>query len=238
MENRDNEIKIIAELSPQHGASFSRLIQMCEQAVFGGADILKLQLYSSQNLFESDRKKHLEITLEELREFLDFCDSKYVTPMCSIFDEERLDWCLSENMYIAKIASRTFGHDTLCEKIISSFDTTFISNSHSINNFKYGHEKTKYLYCVSEYPTLLERVFLPEFKEDGYVGYSDHTYGLTAAKTAIVKGAKYIEKHFTLSKGRQQSLQMGHLGAMDLQDLISLRNFADEFSLLGTEKQS
>jgi sialic acid synthase SpsE len=41
------------------------------------------------------------------------------------------------------------------------------------------------------------------------VGFSDHTFGTTAAKIAIARGASYVEKHFTLDRrlpGRDQPL--------------------------------
>ena len=74
---------------------------------------------------------------------------------------------------------------------------------------------------------------MPDFKTSKYKGYSDHTFGLTACKAAVVKGAKYIEKHFTLSKGMQSSINKAHLGSMDFNELVQLRSFCDDFVRMG-----
>lgn len=39
-----------------------------------------------------------------------------------------------------------------------------------------------------------------EFSEARYYGYSDHLHGTEACLVAIARGAKFIEKHFTLNR--------------------------------------
>ena len=47
-----------------------------------------------------------------------------------------------------------------------------------------------------------EDVALPRsFAESVYEGFSDHTIGIEAALVAVGRGARIIEKHFTLNKG-------------------------------------
>jgi sialic acid synthase SpsE len=66
--------------------------------------------------------------------------------------------------------------------------------------------KFTFLHCVSVYPTPLEKVnmlrmdWLRNFTDS--VGYSDHSIGIEAVKLAIIKGASFVEKHFTLGKGK------------------------------------
>ena len=54
------------------------------------------------------------------------------------------------------------------------------------------------LYCCGEYPTPLDNL-LAGVKFEHLQGFSDHTVGLDAAKIALARGAKIIEKHFALS---------------------------------------
>ena len=66
-------------------------------------------------------------------------------------------------------------------------------------------EKVTLLHCTSEYPCPVEAVNLRamDLLSDRFglaVGYSDHTEGLAIAQAAVARGAKVIEKHFTLDR--------------------------------------
>jgi N,N'-diacetyllegionaminate synthase len=68
-----------------------------------------------------------------------------------------------------------------------------------------GNEDLMLLHCTSSYPTPAEDVNLTRISTlrgafDVEVGFSDHTNGTTAAIGATILGARWIEKHFTLSK--------------------------------------
>ena len=61
------------------------------------------------------------------------------------------------------------------------------------------------LHCISCYPTPIEILNLNNIETlqnlfNIRVGFSDHSKGLEAATLAVSKGAKVIEKHFTLNK--------------------------------------
>jgi sialic acid synthase SpsE len=60
----------------------------------------------------------------------------------------------------------------------------------------------KYIWCKSKYPTLKADLtsFPTIFSENKFYGYSDHALGISYCLMAIARGAKYIEKHFTLNK--------------------------------------
>ena len=45
--------------------------------------------------------------------------------------------------------------------------------------------------------------FPKKFTKGGFYGYSDHTIGIETCLLAISRGAKIIEKHFTLDKSDQ-----------------------------------
>ena len=63
-------------------------------------------------------------------------------------------------------------------------------------------ENIKYLWCKSSYPAYpWDLKELPkDFSKSSYFGYSDHSRGIDIPLMAISKGAKVIEKHFTLDK--------------------------------------
>ena len=61
------------------------------------------------------------------------------------------------------------------------------------------------LHCTSQYPAPLDEINLNciemlRDKFDVNVGYSDHSDGIEVSLAAVAKGAKIIEKHFTLDK--------------------------------------
>ena len=70
---------------------------------------------------------------------------------------------------------------------------------------RYSHLRRFYrwaLWCCSKYPTFNEdlKKFPKKFSDKDYFGYSDHTIGIETCLMAISRGAKIIEKHFTLDK--------------------------------------
>ena len=66
-------------------------------------------------------------------------------------------------------------------------------------------ERVHLLHCTTEYPAPLAEVNLRamDTMAEAFglpVGYSDHTRGTTVALAAVARGARIIEKHFTLDK--------------------------------------
>lgn len=66
-------------------------------------------------------------------------------------------------------------------------------------------ERVVILHCVTEYPAAPEQINLRAMDAVAGafglpVGYSDHTLGTAVALAAVARGAKVIEKHFTLDR--------------------------------------
>jgi sialic acid synthase SpsE len=70
---------------------------------------------------------------------------------------------------------------------------------------------------------------MPDFKNSIFDGISDHTLGNAGALFASAHGAKYLEKHFTLRKSFQYETEKAHLGSMDMNDLMEIKQTAFEF---------
>ncbi|MDH3728673.1 MAG: N-acetylneuraminate synthase family protein [Myxococcales bacterium] len=82
-----------------------------------------------------------------------------------------------------------------------------------------------YLFCRSDYPALLENIpdFPVDFVHGGLAGYSDHTLGIDACLLAIARGARIIEKHFTLNKLAGKPTEKAHICSMTPSELAQLR---------------
>ena len=236
MKKKNNSVKIISEVFPQHNGSWEELKRSILLSQAGGATFAKVQLYDSNKLFGNNDREYLNINFNELKNIKKFCDDIGIELFASIFDEEKIDWCEKLNFNYYKIASRTVKDDIpLCEKIISCKKTTFISlgmYDWEKKGLPFKNKMIKYFYCVSRYPTALGELELPNFTSGKIEGYSDHTIGIAACLKAVSKGAKYIEKHFSSNKSANINTEMAHICSMDFDDLKLMKNLADSFALI------
>ena len=83
-----------------------------------------------------------------------------------------------------------------------------------------------FLYCISKYPTELSDLNFKDIDFSKYDGFSDHTVGIAAAQIALARGAKIIEKHFTLDKNMYGP---DHIGSMTPHELSDLTKFKTQF---------
>jgi len=229
------KVLIISELYPQHMGDIHELKRMILQSKIGGADIVKLQIYSSEKLWKDKKRLYLDITKDELKEIKDYSDKFDIELSASIFDREKLSWCEDLNFKTYKIASRTLADDIdLCKEIINTKKKIIASlGMYDIRNGPPFKEKNvEYLYCVSNYPTFLKDIKMPNFNESFINGYSDHTVGIDACLFALSRGASIIEKHFSNNKSINVETQLGHFGSMNLYDLEIIRKTADSFTIL------
>tara|TARA_Y100000031_G_scaffold120551_1_gene134731 strand:- start:336 stop:818 length:483 start_codon:yes stop_codon:yes gene_type:complete len=125
--------------------------------------------------------------------------------MVSIFSKETYEIAKKYNLKRYKIASRTLKeHFNLVELILAEGKDTFISlgmwdgDELPFNDYN----NVKLLWCKSKYPCEpWDLTDLPkDFKNSPFDGYSDHSIGIETPLLAISRGAKIIEKHFTLDK--------------------------------------
>src|SRR6185437_15897771 len=88
------------------------------------------------------------------------------------------------------------------------------------------HRHVTLLHCTSLYPTPVATVNLRAMDTLAAafglpVGYSDHTLGITVAIAAAARGARVIEKHFTLDRSRPGPDHQASLEPDDLRRMIA-----------------
>ncbi|MEM1200267.1 MAG: N-acetylneuraminate synthase family protein, partial [Pseudomonadota bacterium] len=71
-------------------------------------------------------------------------------------------------------------------------------------------------------------VIVPTFHDTIFEGISDHSIGIAAALMAAARGAKYLEKHYTINYAWQRSNEKAHLGAMTLEDLRAIKRITSD----------
>ena len=174
---------------------------MILEAKEAGAGLAKFQLFDAE---DDKGKPHYqfvkdhELNFEQAKELFDYGESIGMEVFFSIFGAKYVDWCEKIGVKRYKIACGMRDR-AIITKIYISDKPTIISSEGD-----YGEVMTylgtnpigwDWLYCVPNYPAKLD--WMPEFAEEvRYIGFSDHTIGLDAAKIAIARDAQIIEKHF------------------------------------------
>lgn len=220
---KQNHLIIISEIGINHNGDFKRIEEMIRQSAIGGADFAKFQLYNSHRVFGDDSRKRFEFTFEQVKTISELCNYYNIEFFASVFDEEKLEWCEKLSMNRYKIASRTVVKEPdLCNKIIEIGKPTYVSLGFwEKDALPFSAENVKYFNCISKYPTSI--IYIHDFSYDERIlGFSDHSYGIAYALYNISKGAKIIEKHFTLDKGMDGN---DHIGSMNLEELKLLREY-------------
>jgi len=224
---------IISEICGQWGGSVRKAEQMILQSKLMGADAVKVQLFDTYKMPGENRHlwEYLSMTKETFFRLADYCDSLHVDFFASAFDEERFEWIQEANLKYNKIASSLIElKPDLCKTMLDSGMKTFFSlGKWNKPGLPFQHENVEYFHCVSKYPHTLDeaRQAMPLVFEGKTSGYSDHVVGIEATKEAVRRGAKYIEKHFSLNKNSQSKTEAAHACSMDMEDLRELRKFCD-----------
>ncbi|HLD82411.1 MAG TPA: N-acetylneuraminate synthase family protein [Candidatus Omnitrophota bacterium] len=204
---------IIAEIGINHNGSLGLAHELIRQAKISGADIAKFQFYDPDKIFgpkgSYPDKKNYEFALSvqfnftQAKTLKEYCDEEGIEFMASVFDLERFDWMEKLKARRYKIASRAVENTELCRKILRTKKEAFISLGFwKARAVPYKDKNARYLYCVPKYPCDYQDLRLPkDFSKGIYQGFSDHSIGIEASLMAAARGARIIEKHFTLNKG-------------------------------------
>jgi sialic acid synthase SpsE len=207
--------------------------QMILQSKMMGANAVKVQLFDTYKMPGQDRQlwEYLSMKREDFLRLAEFSDRLNIDFFASAFDEERFQWIQEANLGYNKIASSLIElKPELCKTMLDSGMKTFFSlGKWNKLGLPFDHTNVEYFHCVPKYPHTLEEALqvLPQAFDNRVSGYSDHVVGIDAAKEAARRGAKYIEKHFTLNKNSQSKTEAAHSCSMDMEDLRNLRLFCD-----------
>ncbi|MEO0378197.1 MAG: N-acetylneuraminate synthase family protein [Cyanobacteria bacterium P01_A01_bin.17] len=178
---------------------------------------LKYQYISQgETVIESQYEmfKRCELTPDSLKELKEYCDQKEIGFHSTPTSESGIQDLVAVGAPVLKNGSDYLTNvdliramaNTGLPTVISTGMATVAEIDDAVRTFRdSGHNQLILLHCTSSYPTPTEEVNLrriPALAQifDCPIGFSDHTAGNTAAIGAIVLGACWIEKHFTLDK--------------------------------------
>jgi len=192
---------LVAEIGMNHDGHWDRAYELVRRAKRAGADIAKFQFGWRSAEGEINHVK--PALAARLKEWCEYHDIEFMT---SVITEEGFALARELKPKRYKIASRTVVDNLpLIEKVLAEDCETFVSLGRWTKpDWPLGPptSKLRYIYCRSMYPCYpADLVGLPEsFSESGYYGYSDHVAGTEACLLSLARGARFIEKHFTLSQ--------------------------------------
>jgi len=179
---------------------------MIRQAALAGATIVKFQLGHYTGCRTPDPIQSMRVApMNWAPDLKEWCDYWGVEFMASVFSMSGLRVARSIGQERYKFPSRVAfashsdeDYDELLLRVLELKKETFVSDP----GFICTAPLFRRLYCVPRYPTYPGQVNIPQHFGLGvwYYGYSSHVHGYADALVAVVRGAKYVEKHVTLSK--------------------------------------
>jgi N,N'-diacetyllegionaminate synthase len=161
-----------------------------------------------------DMFKRCELSVPQLKELLQHCESRGVVFFSTPTGEDGIRDLMEAGAPLLKNGSDYLTHLPLIRSmartglptILSTGMATLEEIADAVTAFREaGGTELLILHCTSSYPTPATEVNLRKITTLATtfgcpVGFSDHSWGATAALGAVVLGACFIEKHFTLDK--------------------------------------
>ena len=202
-------IEIIAEIGQNHNGDMNLAKELINAAKDCGADVAKFQVFDAKSLFPKkgnpwyEYNCSTELSRDNVLELNEECRKIDIEFFGSVFHVDRIDWLENLGIKRYKIASRSINDHELISKLellnkplivsLGMWEKEYLPEINS-------QARVDFLYCISKYPTEFKDLKFSEVDFNKYSGFSDHTIGITASIIALTKGAKILEKHFTIDR--------------------------------------
>ena len=235
-----NKTQIIAEIGQNHEGDVEVAKKLIDQAIDGNADIIKLQYWNVDNIYDKKdirykAAKERELPFEKFQE-LSCAVLNQHKPLCVSFfgaDNTQKAW-IFEHADIIKYASSEVKQYIIDRSTWPEYvDTKPVLISAGYMWPSECGANVHKLACTPQYPTWNPQNGLRDLSAalksgETQIGFSDHAIGIDACKAAILLGATYVEKHFTTSELRNTSKFRDHIGSMTITELQQLVAFRDK----------
>jgi sialic acid synthase SpsE/sugar phosphate isomerase/epimerase len=240
---------IIAEIGINHNGSPDLAKRLIDLAADAGADAAKFQMRHMSSMYRNDGNANnasedlgaqytLEVlaratlTDDEMIDAFDHCRARGLIPLCSPWDLESVAVLAAYGLEGYKVASADMTNHDLLRAIAAIGKPMMVSTGMSSEQeileaaslLRGWGAPFSLLHCNSTYPAPFKDVnlrYIDRLRDigGGLVGYSGHERGYAVVLAAIARGAKIIEKHFTLDRtmlgnDHRVSLEPGEFAAM------------------------
>ena len=213
----------VAEIGNNHNGNFDLALNLIRSAKESGADAVKFQarqkeLYKTDatdlgNEYVNDLISRFTLDFNQLDELACKARSEGLSAIVTPFDIDSLENLNSKSWDAIKIASVDLvNHELLnaCKdfKLPLIISTGMSTEQNIVEAYEIVADHMQgfcFLHCNSTYPAPFSDIhleFLNTLKKlvGPIVGYSGHELGYHIANSAIIYGARLIEKHFTFDK--------------------------------------
>lgn len=221
---------LIAEIGNNHNGNLDTAKRLIDEAISAGADCAKFQMRSMARLYRNagdandasadlgaqytlDLLSRFQLSSEQMFQAFDYCKEKGILPLCTPWDYDSLEQLEGYGMLAYKLASADLTNHDLLEAMARTgkplICSTGMSNENEIVEavrlLKRNNAPFVLLHCNSTYPAPFKDIHLEYMDRlrqvgDCVVGYSGHERGIAVPIAAVARGAKVIEKHFTLDR--------------------------------------
>ena len=176
-----------------------------------------LRPYQNSNSFGDtygEHKRYLELSFEQFRELKSYANKIGILFAASGWDEDSVDFLDSLDVPFFKMASADLTNFPLLIHtarkgrpiIISTGMANMETVQKAYNLIKQYNKKIAILQCTSSYPAPNDQInlnviptYIKDFP-DAVIGYSGHEKGIAISLAAFMKGARIIERHFTIDR--------------------------------------
>ena len=238
--------KVIAEVANSHQGKVATAIELANQSIESGADAVKFQIYSANELLHPKHKRYvhfdkLSFSSKEWRQIFKKVKKKGAKIFCDVFGENSLNIAKKNNVDGFKIHSSDLINRNLLEKItkvgnkevfLSTGGSNLNEISYAVRILKKNKIKPVLMHGYQNYPTVVEDTnlnrigyFKKIFNNSCKYGYQDHIAGddemnFITPFVSMSYGLDYIEKHVTLNRSKKGIDYYSSIEPQQLQDFV------------------
>ena len=226
---RGHPALLIAEIGNNHNGSVELAQQLVDLAQEAGADAVKFQLRDLDALYRQaggasdgedlavqhvvEQLSRFSLGAAQMLEVLEHCRARGIDALCTPWDAPSVAVLAQWGVPAFKIASADLTHHGLLRDAgsrgVPLLVSTGMSNEREIGDavavLREVGAQFALLQCQSTYPAPYKDVNLAYMDRLGQlggcpVGYSGHERGFHVPIAAVARGARIVEKHFTLDR--------------------------------------
>jgi len=210
-----------------------------EEAVTRNAPKARYQKKASPGKLQFDMLRQLELRDPAFRQLKDYCSKKKILFFSTPFDSRSAALLYKLKVPVFKVSSGDLTNTPLLLQVARYNKPIILSTGMSTIKevegavraiFSTGNRRLILLHCTSNYPVRYKDVNLAAMdvlnkKFRVPVGYSDHTLGIEVSIAAVAKGARVIEKHFTIDRNLHGPDHKASLEPEDFKGMVlAIRN--------------